>query len=235
MNEFGYLEKPLICVLVLFVALSGCTGPVDRIESTNKENTITNSPKSIETTSSQMRESTSDTPTDVVTTRDQDEDVEETESIQTQPDPENWSQERKYDYFSDNYTDLIDKTDVINTTIRPENNSMDVIYEVSENPDVANNQTLEVIVSYASLVDIYVDSSDHEDFDESWVPKHVNVKSVSATGEEYQTGYLKYEWAYRWKIGDGWEDSKVSDRVAYTFEFYNTTSIGPAHPEYEGA
>lgn len=235
MNKFGYLEKSIVFTLILSVALSGCTGMVERIDSSNKENTITSSPESVETTSSTVSDNISDTPTNTDTAQDQDEDIEKTESKQTQAGPENWSQERKYDYFSDNYSGMISKSDVLNTTISPENNSMSIVYEVSDDPTVANNQTLEVIISYATLVDIYVDNGEHEDFDESWVPKHVDVKSVSATGEEYQTGYLKYEWAYRWKIGDGWGDSKVSDKVAYTFEFYNTTNIGPAHPEYEGS
>ncbi|WP_226012896.1 hypothetical protein [Halomicrobium salinisoli] len=240
MTQINHYRAALTIVIVSALVLSGCTGPIDRGESSSETQTTTNYTDSAESQTSKTKVGESNTPTktelsNFTRTDNEETTTESSDSKDTLSGPTSWSQKKKYEYFSSNYTDLIDKSNVIKATTDPENESMNIIYEISENQSKANNQTLEVIVSYSSLVHIYVNNSNYSSFDHTWVPKHVNVKAVSTTGGEYQTGYLKYEWAYKWKVGNGWNNPNFSDEVIYTLKFYNTTEIGPAHPEYAGS
>lgn len=233
--SYTSLKSIFVVILVMCLALSGCSGPINSTD-TIDEGQITSSTKSVEYSESETHTIHTSTGSQAPTSTDKigsSTAIKRTKTESTHRDPTNWAREKKYRYFTSNYTDIVDESQVIDTRIYAENKSINITYRVSNDPVVVKNQTLEIIMTYATLVDIYVDNNDYPAFDSTWVPKQINMASVSPSGETYRTGHLKYEWAYKWKVGSGWNTSKVDDRTVYTLKFYNTTDIGTAHPGYE--
>lgn len=142
--------------------------------------------------------------------------------------PSKWSRNRKYNYFADNYTTKVNAK-VTKTAINPENESMSITYMIEDTneSEEIGNETRDTIISYATLVEDYVDNENYTYFNDSWVPKHVNVNAVNSDGEIYQSGFVKYEWAVKWQVSNEWSD------LRYITTFYKTLDRGPAHPDYE--
>lgn len=231
-NSYNF---PLI-VIVTMILFSGCAGPLT--DSDTREQTREEISPETETILTDKMSKKPSTPTEVQMTtpvEPTDRVISSTTSTKTPPqtNPTNWSQKRKYEHFKQDYIGLInDNVPIYRTSIYPDNESMSISYVVNEAENSTENQTLYTIIGYANMVDMYNTRINSSHFDEEWVPKHINVTAVNQNGEVYYSGYLKYKWAYKWKVGNGWNDSKVDDGAAYTLKFYNTTEIGPAHPKY---
>lgn len=219
---------PLI-VVILAVVFSGCASPIDNSTYNNGGDITTQSPSEETTTptkapdqkvteikgndTSKVSESTST-------------ELAGTTQPPTPTNPSNWSREKRYSYFIDNYTDIVVDTEIVESSIAPNNKSMGILYRVDEKNDTRRgNQTREIIIAYAVLVDLYLD--DNTSFDKKWIPKHVNATAVNSSGDIYYTGYVKFEWVYKWQVASKWKNSE------YIFTFYETLDHGPAHPDYE--
>lgn len=232
-------RKYLVPLLLIFLSLSGCSSPVNESgshtetqipsQSSTEGYVIDNGSKSDELTGSQT------TPTFTLESSRSGKTNTESKRVEeyTRSHPSNWSQRRKYDYFVSNYTTIIDGVEIESTSISPDNESLSISYIIGNDYNSTRNNTLEVIISYSSMVEIYVENEGYRSFDESWVPKHVNVTAVSPEGEVYYSGYLRYEWAYKWKISEKWEELRYDGNIRYVYEFDQTTELGPAHPDYE--
>lgn len=221
--------KIILILVIISVGFSGCASPINDSTSNTSDDIATQSLPEETTTSDKVKnkepaqigdnktsEVGKSTPAETFTAT----------KTPTSTNPPNWSREKKYSYFSDNYTDIIVNTEVLETSIHPDNESMEILYCIDEeNGTRRGNQTREITIAYAVLVDLFLD--DDTSFDRKWVPKHVNVTAVNSSNEIYYTGHLKFEWAYKWQVVNEWKNSE------YIFTFYETLDHGPAHPDYE--
>lgn len=223
--------------LVFAVLLSGCTSPFGAMDDRNANGTSTAISETrgvstdLETTQSEhVRESNS-----VSTNQSNTPINEKTSSEATNSEvPTEWGRSAKYDYFRDNFTDSVKLAKVVESSIHPNNQSMSISYVIDKDDlKSTNNKTIDVIYAYAAMVDLYVSEGNYNTLDKSYVPKHVNVTAVSSEGEIYYTGFVKYEWAYNWKVSEEWPGDSDARRQRYVLEFFNTTDRGPAHPDYE--
>lgn len=225
-------------ILIFVVMFSGCVVPfglsddgdeIDRDRTPISEQTSTPT-EIIATHTDSVSETESVTTTDSNSTARESISSEDTDSEESP----RWDRRAKYDYFRDNFTDSIKLANVVNSSIQPGNQSMSITYIIDiDNLNKTNNKTTDVIYAYAAMVDLYIAEDKYDTLDESYVPKHLNVTAISSEGEIYYTGFVKFEWAYNWKIGDKWPGDSDERRQRYALEFFSTTDRGPAHPDYE--
>jgi len=228
---------PALATITLLL-LAGCAEPINNIDTTeqNQEEILTETDVQF----TEKREDTN-TPTEEQTrssikiTDNVIEDNATTETV-TQTSPANWSRKVKYKNFEQNYINAIsDNVSIHSSEIHPKNKSMSISYVVNPGQNSTKNPELYIIVGYANVAESYHTTDSPSYFDEEWVPKYVNVNVVTQKGEVHRSGCIKYEKIYKCELGSGWDTSKVNDETAYALKYYNTTKIGPAHPEYAGS
>lgn len=193
-------------VLLLLVVLAGCGGFIgaQSPEPTSTAPTPQSPAETVTTT-----ESPTPTPTSTKT---------ETPEL---------SVRYKQRFFTSNYTTSIEENgvNVTNTTIDGQNETLYLTYEMREpDSDVYTGRERENIsLFYAAMAEIYYDRG----YDESWIPKQVNVTAFAPNGQIYEKAHMNYEKARKVRTGE------IS---AYDFllEYYGTIELGPANPEYEG-
>lgn len=230
--------KKVLVITVVISLMGGCLSPIEVFETddTNDNNRHNNNTSTITKTNSGTSDYDNKTNSSNQSKIKENSTPENRTDKETEPSENttSLSKKTKYDYFRSNLTDSIRDTQIVNSSINPHNDSMNITYQIDKsNLNKTNNRTLEVIRSYAIMVDLYVDSDDYPTLDDSWVPKYINVTAVSANGTIYYTGYLKYEWAYKWKVSEDWKGDEYDRYKRYVLEFFNTTDRGPAHPDYE--
>lgn len=224
-----------VLVVILVTVLSGCMAPINTADG---DETATEAHTSIQ------RETVSGSGTSVTSTQTRSVDsktrgntgtsIGQGTQTESSIDPSNWSQERKYRYFTSDFVNFIEQSEVENLSLTPDNESISIYYQINDSSeDRIRNQTIEVIAAYAAAVKIYVDNNNATIFNQIWVPKHVNVTAVDSNGEVYYTGYLKYDWVYKWKISEKWGNETYDGEERYLYEFEQTLRPGPAHPDYE--
>ena len=146
----------------------------------------------------------------------------------TNIDPENWPQSWKYRYFTADYRDIV-RDDVDNATATTENATINFTYTMREPTNATQNRDEigHLLVSYSSAADEYI-SGGHEDLNEEWIPRRLNVTALHPETEEvYWRGHTNYTVMNRYRTGE-------STYAGYFLTYVQSLERGPAHPDYEG-
>lgn len=110
---------------------------------------------------------------------------------------------------------------VIDSNIYPKNKTYTYIVEIQGPQNETRNVEIRQYIAIIYLQNVEYLNSNKEDGDHTWVPDTVNVTLVTPEGEVFETGYLKYIWAYKTYTGE-W-----SNRI-YLAHYAGSIEDGPA-------
>lgn len=195
-----------VAVLIILAGCGGILGPDSPNQtSTSSPTSDTPSPTSVSTTVS--------TPTSTPEA--------------TATETPSYSTAYKQEIFTSNYTNSLkeNQVNVTNTTVDNQNGTLALIYEMDDptNETSTGWERENITLMYTAMIEVYYDRG----YDNSWIPKQVNVTAVTPEGVRYERAYTTFERAK--EMIDGEITAK-----RYLLEYYGTIEPGPANPEYEG-
>ncbi|MFB6223043.1 MAG: hypothetical protein ABEH86_05140 [Haloarcula sp.] len=144
----------------------------------------------------------------------------ETESTETDEYAERRKKYVTYDTVNRNTLSSLNIS-VIESSVHPENKTYKYTVELQNPQNESRNVDTRRTIALSYLADARYLNSGKSDRDHTWIPDTVNVILVTPDGELFETGYLRYRWAYKTYTGE-W-----SSRI-YLAHYAGSIEEGPA-------